>query len=151
MKTSWQRKQVWMIGSVLLSAIASLTFWLWLPDQRFVGVWAVHSAGMDGSWKVRYDWDGSGVYRDPAKGVWLPLRWHAKFGHVRPPRDRAYSPSARDVLTSWYDRIVLGKHSGYEVLSAAKEQIRMTNLSTGQLVVLQRVSDTPADASKDDF
>lgn len=147
---SRRMRAVTITGAVLL-AFAVLAFWLWIPDQRFVGTWAVHSAGMDGSWKVRYDWDGTGVYRDPAKGVWLPLRWHAKLGHATPPRDRAYTPSVRDLLRRWYDGIVRGKWDGYDVLSIAEDQIRMMNLSTGQLVVLERVFDVPVDASKDEI
>jgi len=146
-----RRMRIATTAGVVLLTFAVLAVWLWLPDQRFVGTWAVHSAGNDGSHKVRYDWDGTGVYRDPAKGLWLPLRWHAKFGHVRPPRDRAYSPSVRDLLRRWYDGIVHGKWDGYDVLSIAENQIRMMNLSTGQLVVLERMLDAPADASKDEI
>jgi hypothetical protein len=134
----WRRLLV--AGLVFNALFVVAALWLRRPDQRFVGTWTVHAPATNGDLQIRQSSDGTGEVWHSAVGAWSPIRWHAKFGHVSPPREEGYSMTARDIITDWYYRVVHGRRDGYDVRSISANEITMTNLSTGDLVTLKRVA-----------
>lgn len=139
MKLTQQRRRVLMTSALVIVILAGVAFIGWLPDQRFVGTWTVHGPGMDGRWMVRYEWNGSGAFRDPAKGVWRPSRWYAKRGQYRLPYLEKAPTTWSERLTSIADRLRQRGWNEYEILSVSDDAIELRTVQMHEHVTLRRV------------
>lgn len=135
------RRRRLIVGMLLLLGIAGGVFWFWLPDQRFVGTWAIYAIGRNGEWKIRYDWNGSGAYHDPKRGDWAPCRWYARGDKLRLPIQTVPPVGFRQRWIDWYDRIIGRGWSEYDVLAIKTDTIELKKRDSGELLTMKRVTD----------